>query len=256
MTHGLKDQDMQTEFTITEFFEILRTKWEEVPGGDVDRCRTTELLKVDDDVLYRMWQDAHHRATTGDYFNVRGWYQTLYKDVLRGKRVLDVGCGIGIDGIYFAQNGVSVTFLDLVKSNLSVVSRLCRYLGLYNTDFFYLDLLNSLDQWNKTFDMIWCQGSLINAPFDIMKHERKALLKLLPPGGRWIELAYPKSRWEKEGKMSFNEWGKKTDGGAPWIEWYDLEKLTRALSPIKFDVVLEHEFYQNNFIWFDLLRRA
>ncbi len=40
-------------------------------------------------------------------------------------------------------------------------------------------------------------------------------LKHWPVGGRWIELAYPKSRWVRDGKMPFDRLGKKTDGGAP-----------------------------------------
>ncbi len=247
------------KLTVGNFLEISRNKWTEIPAGDVERCNSLELMKLDEDALLSKWCEAHHKATTAEYFNVRGWYQALYKDVLRGKRVLDVGCGFGIDGIYFAQNGAEMTFLDIAKSNLNIVSRICSYLNLQNTNFVHLDTLSKMKTLRKisnSFDFIWCQGSLINAPSDVVKYERALLLELLPPGGRWIELAYPKSRWDREGRMPFNQWGEKTDGGAPWIEWYDLEKLKFFLSPAKFNVILQHEFFDNNFIWFDLLRLA
>ena len=74
-------------------------------------------------------------------------------------------------------------------------------------------------------------------------------------GGRWIELAYPKARWERDGKMPFEQWGGKTDGGAPWVEWYDLDKVLARLYPAKFDVILHFNFHNDDFSWFDLIRK-
>lgn len=240
--------------TASVCFATLREKWQEVPGGDIHRVNTADLLRNDTDKLVEIWRKAYAEATTGEYFQVRGWYHTLYRDVLRGKQVLDVGSGFGIDGIFFALNGAHMTFLDIVQSNLAVLERLCGALGLTNVDFFYLETIESLERLRGPFDVMWCQGSLINAPFEAMKKERQRLLRRLPTGGRWIELGYPKTRWEREGCLPFDQWGEKTDGGAPWIEWYDLEKLYRALEPAQMEVVLNFEFFNNDFIWLDLIR--
>ena len=51
-------------------------------------------------------------------------------------------------------------------------------------------------------------------------------------------------------------WGEKTDGGAPWMEWYDLEKLLRRLEPYRFDTVLAFNFHDDDFNWFDLQLRG
>ena len=88
------------------------------------------------------------------------------------------------------------------------------------------------------------------------REEAQALLPHLKIGGRWIELAYPKSRWERDGEMLFSRWGEKTDGGAPWMEWHDLAKIRGYLAPSEFEVVLELEFHNGEFNWFDLLRRS
>ena len=116
--------------------------------------------------------------------------------------------------------------------------------------------MESLSKLDTNYDVIWCQGSLINAPLDLVREEAQTLLKHLKIGGRWIELAYPKERWEKEGKMSFETWGEKTDGGAPWIEWYDLEKVTSILRPAWFDTILYFNFHNHDFNWFDLIKRS
>ncbi len=92
-------------------------------------------------------------------------------------------------------------------------------------------------------------------PFPIARRECGNILKHLKPGGRWIELVYPKERWERDLRPVFEHWGKMTDGDrTPWAEWYDAEKLCRRLSPATFRVVLDFCFRDNNFRWLDLER--
>ena len=233
---------------------ILQKKWSEVPAGNT-RLDTKELVNMEDQHLLRLWTESRRQATTGGNFGVRGWYHTLYTPILNGKRVLDVGCGFGIDGITFAQAGAKVTFLDIVQSNLKTVHRICNLLGVQDVDFCHLTALSSLSSLESDYDFIWCQGSLINVPFKMAYSEAQELLRHLKPTGRWVELAYPRTRWEREGKLPFDKWGERTDAGAPWIEWYDLEKLLARLQPSRFDVILHFEFHDSDFNWFDLLRR-
>ena len=237
---------------VDNYIKILQKKWSEVPAGDVNRLNTSSISNLSDNEVIKFWEDAKAKATQGEYFKVRGWYHTLYKDSFIGKSLMDLGSGFGIDGITFAQNGVNVTFVDIVKSNLDLIKRICDILHINNVDFLHIEDLNSLKKTKTKFDVIWAQGSMINAPFDIMKEEVYEVLKHLKTGGRWIELAYPKERWLKEGSMSFESWGDKTDGGAPWVEWYDLDKLLKRLSPSKFETVLTFNFYNDDFNWFDL----
>jgi len=42
-------------------------------------------------------------------------------------------------------------------------------------------------------------------------------------------LMYPKERWEMCGKPDFTQFGKYTDGGCPWTEYYDLDKMQRLV---------------------------
>ena len=233
-------------------FALLRSKWHEVPSGDQVRSSSLELLEIPGEQLLARWNHARDDSSTGESFDIRGWYHTLYKDVLKGKKVVDVGSGFGIDGITFAEAGAQMTFADIVPDNLEVLKRLCDLRGLQNVKFHYLESFDSIDLLDDDYDVIWCQGSLINAPFDVTKAEIGRLLQHLKIGGRWIELAYPEIRWRREGAMPFEEWGIKTDGGAPWIEWYDLDKLRQAFAPATFDVVLYFDFHNSDFNWFDL----
>jgi SAM-dependent methyltransferase len=237
-------------------FDVLRTKWGEVPFGQGERRTSSDLLRLSDADVLREWTSSHTATSTGNAFSNRGWYQTLYKDAFRGMKILDVGCGLAPDTILYAEHQANVTFLDIVESNVRFTERVCRLKGPQNVDFCYMEDLRSLGQLPTDYDVIYCCGSFINAPLEVSRLEAQALLAHLPVGGRWIELGYPQSRWKREGCLSPDRWGEKTDGGAPWVEWHDLEKLAYMLSPARFETVLYLEFHNADFNWFDLLRRA
>lgn len=66
------------------------------------------------------------------------------------------------------------------------------------------------------------------------RREALDLLSHLKPGGRWMELVYPRERWLREGAPAFEQWGKVTDGErTPWA-------------------VLGFEFCSHNYRWLDM----
>jgi SAM-dependent methyltransferase len=211
------------------------------------------MLQLPIEEVWDLWRSTRHQASVADYAH-RGWYYTLYKDTFRGKRILDVGSGFGHDGITFAMAGARVTFLDIAETNLALVRRLCEYQHVEGVDFFLMADIPSLRALRDQYDVIWCGGSLLHIPFELARQEARELRKHLNVGGRWIELAYPKERWERDGRLSFEQWGHKTDRGAPWVEWYDLEKVLARVGAEQFRVVLSFNFHDDEFVWFDLER--
>lgn len=237
-------------------FGLLRQKWVQVPAGQ-HRFDTRDLLDMPPAELVDFWRQRRNEATTGDAYSVRGWYHDLYSDVFRGQSVLDLGSGLGLDGITFALAGANLVFADIVGENLEILRRLCREVGIVGARFVELETLQSLAGLPGPFDAIYAQGSLINAPAEIIREEIRMVLEHLPIGGRWIELAYPRERWLDEGELPFDEWGLKTDGaGTPWVEWYDLAKRLETMAPARFDPLLAFNFHDNDFNWFDLIRRT
>ena len=238
-------------------FATLRRKWVEVPTTREGSESTARLAALGDDELVALWMRIREDLTTGEEFSHRGWYHLLYRDFLRGKKVLDVGSGLAIDSVTFAQHGARMTFVDLVDSNLDLVRRVCARFGLHDARFVLLEDLSSLDALDDDYDVIMAMGSLHHAPQSVIKPEVERLLRRLAPGGRWLQLAYPETRWRRDGCPPFERWGMRTDGDrTPWAEWYDLPKLLALLAPARFEVVLCREFHRSDFIWFDLLRTA
>jgi SAM-dependent methyltransferase len=238
-----------------DVFDLLRGKWGIVPAGLSERRSTQELLNCPAEELRDFWLETHTKATTAEGFSVRGWYHALYRDILRGKKVLEIGSGVGIDGIEFARHGAEMTFVNIVPDNLAVMRRLCDIFGIRPARFVQLERFASLDVLDNDYDVVFAQGSLIHAPFSFTKRECAAILPHLKRGGRWIELAYPRERWVRDGQPPFRAWGTMTDGeGTPWIEWYDLAKVLRRLEPAKFAPILAMNFHGDDFNWFDLVR--
>jgi SAM-dependent methyltransferase len=240
-----------SDVNLCRTFDILRKKWNEVPSGPIERIRSDDLLLLPDNQLLDQWNLLFRNSSV---FSRRGWRHLLYRDVFEGKRIIDFGCGLAFDTVYYAEHGAQVTFIDIVRPNVEVVRRICRLKGLEGCDFCYMEDLTSLSSLQGGYDAIYCCGSLIHAPLNVIQAEAQSLLRHLPVGGRWLELAYPKVRWERDGGMPFHRWSEKTDGGAPWTEWHDLEKLRSYLHPAQFEVVLEFEYHGGDFNWFDLVR--
>jgi SAM-dependent methyltransferase len=239
-------------------FERLRARWSTVPldvaGERVDSGQLTRLRTPD---LVRMWTQARDADDAG--FDARGWYRLLYREFIRGKKILDIGCGLAFDSLTWLQAGAKhVTFVDIAETNLAVVERLAAALGVRRraTTLCIADP-SDLASLPTNYDVVMAMGSLHNAPEDVMKPEALELARRLKPGGRWLQLAYPRNRWEREGALPFAEWGELTDGpGTPWEEWYDVPKLLALLEPARFDLVFYCEFHNRDFNWFDLVFRG
>jgi SAM-dependent methyltransferase len=230
--------------------ETLRRKWGTIPVGD-RRETSADLLQLGDDELLALWRANRDRENRlGD----RGWFRTLYADTVPGKRILDVGCGFASDSLTFAEQGAAVTLLDIVPENVDLVARIARLLGV-RVRTHYMDTVESLTELPVDYNVVMALGSLHNAPTEVMRPEYQELARRLRVGGRWWQLAYPRSRWEREGSLPFDEWAPRVDGpGTPWEEWLELPQLLDLLAPARFGLIFMAELHGGDFNWFDLIR--
>ena len=140
-----------------------------------------------------------------------------------------------------------------MPDNLEVIGRIAGLKGLRDQVSFHLIGDDLSFEGLPDYDVIWVFGSIHHVPFEVARREGQEALLHLKPGGRWMELVYPFERWQREGELPFDQWGKLTDGPrTPWAEWHDAEKIRSRLAPAPFKTVLDFEFCSHNYRWVDL----
>jgi hypothetical protein len=229
----------------------LRQKWVEIPATRQGRQFSSDILAWSDAQLLEYWETCRRETSTPE---VRGWYQERYQDQFRDRYLADIGPGIGVDGIFFAQQGAKVTFVDIVQDNLKLLERICRIKGV-SAEFYFIDNFTEF-HFAQPFDVFLAVGSLINAPFDFTRRQVRAMTKFLKVGGKMLMLGYPRERYLRVGARNGAEFGKRTDGErTPWAEWYDDDKIRVLFGP-DFRLEWSRNFGKNNseFNWFDLTK--
>ncbi|MGE5149444.1 MAG: SAM-dependent methyltransferase, partial [Rhodospirillaceae bacterium] len=113
-----------------------REKWREVPGGNdaAPRRFTTDLIALSDSELLAFWDDMAARRDASPL----GFLQPLYRDFFRDRHTVDIGSGLGLDGMRFAMAGARWTFADIAPSNLDVLKRVAALKGLQDRVAFHL----------------------------------------------------------------------------------------------------------------------
>jgi SAM-dependent methyltransferase len=112
----------------------------------------------------------------------------------RGKKLLEVGCGIGTDLVRFARGGALVTGVDLSETALELARQNARHAGV-ETD---LRLANGealpFEPFeDESFDVVYCHGVLqYTAEPRLMAEECRRVLK---PDGEAIFMVYNRVSW-------------------------------------------------------------
>jgi ubiquinone/menaquinone biosynthesis C-methylase UbiE len=113
--------------------------------------------------------------------------------LLKGKYLLEIGCGMGYDSLEFLKRGVSVIATDLTPNAVELTRRHFEIEGVYAED---VRTANALDLpfADNTFDAVWSNG-VLHATGDTERAVQEAL-RVLKPGGRAIiSHFYRKPSW-------------------------------------------------------------
>jgi 2-polyprenyl-3-methyl-5-hydroxy-6-metoxy-1,4-benzoquinol methylase len=84
----------------------------------------------------------------------------------KGKRVLEIGCGIGTDTINFARHGAKVTAIDLSGKSLEIARQRALVFGLSDMISFYQGNCEELDQIVpvEAYDLVYSFGVIHHTP--------------------------------------------------------------------------------------------
>jgi 2-polyprenyl-3-methyl-5-hydroxy-6-metoxy-1,4-benzoquinol methylase len=108
---------------------------------------------------------------------------------VKGKTVLDIGCGLGEPTVYFALKGAQVTAVDISKPMLSIVEKVSKRLHVrVKTIAASIENLSILG--NKKYDIIYMGNLLHHVNFDKSLEEISKHLKSTSVVVCWDPVAY------------------------------------------------------------------
>ncbi len=82
-----------------------------------------------------------------------------------GKRVLEIGCGLGTEAVNFARNGADLTVIEISQESLDITKKRFEVYGLHAH--FILGNAENLDillSGQEKFDLIWSFGVIHHSP--------------------------------------------------------------------------------------------
>ncbi|MFQ5601673.1 MAG: class I SAM-dependent methyltransferase [bacterium] len=109
----------------------------------------------------------------------------------RGKKILEVGCGVGIDLVRFARCGAEVTGVDLAEMSMELARKNFQHQGLAGT--FMEGNGEDLQFDDNHFDMVYAHG-VIQYTANARKMV-KELHRVVRPGGEVIMMVYNRNSW-------------------------------------------------------------
>lgn len=117
--------------------------------------------------------------------------QIINLSSLKGKSVLEIGCGIGLDALLYAQHGACVTAIDISPTCIDMAKRYFSYHDLQAR--FEIQNTEVLGYADDSFDVVVARQVLMYTP-----HPEWAvaeMLRVLRPGGKAITLLHNRYSW-------------------------------------------------------------
>jgi ubiquinone/menaquinone biosynthesis C-methylase UbiE len=117
--------------------------------------------------------------------------QILNLNRVRGRSLLELGCGIGLDTVEFARHGASVTALDLSPACVDLARRLLSYHSLEAN--LMISNAEDLPYPSDSFDFIVARGLLMYTEND--SNVMNEIWRILKPGGEANVLLHNRYSW-------------------------------------------------------------
>jgi SAM-dependent methyltransferase len=199
--------------------ERVRAFWQEHPCGTKFADANPGSRRFYELVEEHRYQKEWHIPAAADFSNTRG------------KKVLEIGCGLGTDGAQFALAGADYTGIDLTDAAVDLARRrfdLFNLPGAFRT----ADAEN-LDFPNESFDVVYSHGVLHHTP-DTVRAVRE-VHRVLRPGGRAVVMLYHRDSYNYRINISLLR-----RAGVHLLRWNSGVKFVHLLTGEPEDSLHEH----------------
>ena len=154
--------------------ERVRAFWQEHPCGSKFSDADIGTREFFDRVEQHRYEKEWHIPAAASF------------ESTRGLRVLEIGCGVGTDGLQFARAGATYTGVDLTEAAVELARKNFESAGMPGE--FRVSDAEKLDFTDESFDIVYSHGVLHHTP-DIAAALRE-VHRVLKPGGRAIVMLY------------------------------------------------------------------
>lgn len=133
---------------------VVRAFWDAMPCNIRHSPRKIASKEYFDEVEYRKYHVEYHIPGFADF---NKW---------KGKRVLEIGCGIGTDTINFARGGARVTAVDLSEKSLFLAKKRAKLYGFKDVVRFYHANAEQLSRVVpvEAYDLVYAFGVVHHTP--------------------------------------------------------------------------------------------
>lgn len=216
-------------------FANRRKAWSSPPVDDIGYLPSRELLTWDTadllDIIGRMAQSRY-----GGWRNWEmRWRTTFSLDRTEGKRVLDYGCGVGLEALQYAKRGNRVWLADISRDNLKLAQRVLEMEGHEIEGTFLVKETTPVIDPAEPFDVIHCVGVLHHIPYP--EAIVQAMAGWLAPKGELRLMVYSDEAWRiatgtepppwVEDSPHFDLFWQHWDPIGGYADWYDCNRLKR-----------------------------
>ena len=118
-------------------------------------------------------------------------------DQVAGKRVLEIGCGMGTDGSQWAQHGATYVGMDLTPTAVRLTKKRFQMFDLPGA--MLEGDAENLPYVDNTFDFVYSHGVLHHTPDTQRTFDE--VHRVLKPGGQAIIMLYHKNSWNYWGNI-------------------------------------------------------
>lgn len=224
---------------MTYNFDDAREQWSRPPVEHMGYTNLTELLGSSDQWLQE-FAKAQCAARYDGWRNHQGlWATHLHEFSEKPLRILDFGCGSGIESLQLCRQGHKVILADISASNLAFASALLRA-----HDFVPIDALDVRGSWpyvaDVSVDCFYANGVLHHTPAagDILRRA----LDLLADGGHARLMLYSEQAWahhcglplpdDVTADPRFDVFVRTMDSVGTYADYYTETKLARLVEGI------------------------
>ena len=150
----------------------------------------------------------------------------FFKSIIRGKKVIDLGCGAGRDAAVFVENGFDYTGIDASEEMLKVASKRVPKGKFQQMDFSKTNFPSG------TFDGFWASASFLHIPKKDIAGALQEAKRITKNSGVGFISVKEKTEMD-EGMISESRYG----GISRYFSFYTREELKNLLEQSGFSVI-------------------